>query len=306
MTLKFSIPQTLLALAIAYFAYALMGFSKEVPSFIKAVDRTTPHITTIVDEVALVRSEIALVRSEVTLVRGLVDKQVPAILLKIDTALPLVEQGLAQSEQYSKQLPILWQHLDKIEVQMQALQEDLPKVLKRVDDAVITSNEAINELAQWRPVSEEYLTQIEHSRDDIPQYLTRIEGIVIDSKNIGEEASSGLVPGFFKGIISLPFEVLTGLAGIVDSKSRSAKNLTANDITIIQEKVVILLENNTSKQISWQNKKSGNRGKITKETEFKKKGQTCHRIILNNNFKGQQETLRKVACKNKDDLWQVL
>lgn len=303
---KFSISQALLALAIAYFAYALLSFSKEVPGFIEAVDRTTPHIETIVDEVALVRSEVALIRSEVTLVRGLVDKQVPAILLKIDTALPVIEQGLAQSEHYSKQLPTLWQHLDKIEVQMQALQKDLPKVLKRVDDAVITSNEAINELAQWRPHSEKYLTEIEHSRDDIPQYLTRIEGIVTDSKTIGKEASSGLVSGFLKGVISLPFDVLSGLTGLVDSKSRSAKNLTENDIAMIQEKVVVLLESNTGKQVSWQNEKSGNRGRITKGAEFKKRGKVCHRITLSNDFKGQQETLKKVMCKNKDDLWQVL
>jgi hypothetical protein len=45
------------------------------------------------------------VRIEVGKVRALVDAQVPAILMKVDTALSLVEQGIAQGEQYYTQLP---------------------------------------------------------------------------------------------------------------------------------------------------------------------------------------------------------
>ena len=299
MTSKFSVSQALLAIAIAYFAYALLNFSKEIPGFIKAVDRTTPHIATIVDEVELVRAEV-------TQVRALVDKQVPEILMQIRNILPLVEQGLEQSDHYSKQLPKLWQHLDKAEMQIQALQKDLPEILKRVDAVVITSNNAINESAKWRPHSAQYLTEIEHSRDDIPQYLTRIENIVLDAKNVGKEASSGLVSGFFRGVISLPFEMVAGLTGIVDSKSRSAKHLTANDVTMMQEKVLILLANNSRKQILWQNNESENHGKISKEAEFTNKGQACHKVTFINYFKGQKETLKEVMCKDEDGIWQVI
>ncbi len=299
MTSKFSISQGLLALAIAYFAYALLSFTKELPHIINAIDRTTPHITTIVDEVELVRVEVAQVRA-------LVDKQVPAILSQIDNILPLVEQGLMQSEAYAKQLPKLWQHIDSVEMQIQALQKDLPSVLKRIDAITITSHEAIDELAKWRPHSTKYLVEIENSKQDIPQYLTRIENIVLDAKTIGKEASSGLVSGFFKGVISLPFEVVAGLTGIVDSKSRSAKYLTTNDVTMMQEKVLILLETQSKKQVYWQNDKSGNRGKISKEKAFKRSEQTCHRIVFTNHFKDQQETLKEVMCKDDDDLWQVM
>lgn len=299
MTSKFSVSQALLAIAIAYFAYALLDFSKEIPNIIKAVDRTTPYISTVVDEVELVRAEV-------TQVRMVVDKQVPAILMQINNILPLVEQGLVQSELYSQQLPKLWRHLDKLEVQIQSLQKDLPTVLKRVDAVIITSNEALSESAKWRPHSTKYLTEIAHSRDDIPQYLTRIENIIVDAKSVGKEASSGLVSGFFKGVISLPFEVVAGLTGIVDSKSRSAKYLTANDVTMMQEKVLILLTDNSRKQIHWQNNESENHGKISKETEFIKKGQTCHKVTFINYFKDQEETLNQVMCRGKDDIWQVL
>lgn len=299
MSSKFSISQALLAIAIAYFAYALLSISKEIPNIINAVDKTTPHITTIVDEVALVRAEVAQVRV-------LVDKQVPEILAQIKTILPLVDQGLKQSDLYAKQLPNLWQHLDKVEMQVQSLQTDLPSVLQRIDAVVLTSKDAINEAAQWRPHSIQYIKAIEHSREDIPQYLTRVEDIIIDAKSIGKEASSGLVSGFFKGVISLPFEVVAGLTDIVDSKSQSAKHLTANDVSMMQEKVLILLGDNTKKQIFWQNSESNNRGKISKDTQFIKKGKTCHKVTFINHFKGQEETLKEVMCKGKDDLWQVI
>lgn len=296
---KTSISQTLLALAIAYFAYALLNFSKEIPNFIKAIDRTTPHVATIIDEVELVRIEVAQVRA-------LVDKQVPAVLMQINNTLPLIEQGIMQSELYVKQLPELWQHLTKIEIQIQNLQQDLPNVLKRVDAVVVTSDKAINELAMWRPHSKQYITQIEHSRDDIPQYLTRIENIITDARVIGKEASRGLVSGFFKGVISLPFDVVAGLTGIVDSKSLSAKYLTPEDITLMQEKVLILLEDNTKQEILWKNYNSGNSGKIAKESKLSRKGKSCYRVVFNNYFKGQQELLKEVMCKNDEDLWQVM
>lgn len=296
---SFSISQALLALAIAYFAFALLSFTKEIPAFISAIDRTTPHITIVVDEVESVRKEVAQVRE-------LVAQQVPEILMQINSMMPLIEQGLEQSEQYSKQIPTLWQHLDKIEKQLQTFQKELPEILTRIDDVVLTTNEVIEEVGKWRPHSTQYITAIEHSRDDIPQYLTRAENIVTDAKSIGKEASSGLVSGFFKGVISLPFEVVAGLTGIVDSKSISAKYLTASDIAIMQEKVFALLEKDSSNQIFWQNDESGNRGKIIKNKEFLKDARICHKVTFVNYFKDQQETLSKTMCKDNSDIWQVL
>ena len=295
----FSLSQALLAMAIAYFAYALLSFTKEIPLILKSVDRVIPHISAIVNEVELVRAEVVEVRA-------LVDKQVPAILMQISTVLPLIEQGLVQSDGYAKQLPELWQQLDKIEARIQALQHDLPAILQRVDAVIATTNHTMSELEKWRPHSSQYLVQIENSRQDIPQYLTRIEGIVVDAKTIGREASSGLVSGFFKGVISLPLDVVAGLTGIVDAKSRSAKFLSAKDVTILQEQVFALLANKSKTQMSWINEKSGNSGKILKAAEFKREGAICHHLTFINNFNNQQETLKELMCQDEEGLWQVI
>jgi surface antigen len=295
----FSLSQVLLALAIIYFAFALLKFSSEIPAFISAIDRATPHISTVVEEVELVREEV-------TQVRMLVDKQVPEILEQIGHLLPLIEQGLAQSEQLGQQIPDLWLQLDKIEKQFNLVHKEIPQILSRIDDVVLTSNEAINEAEKWRPHSTQYIEVIKQSREDIPQYLTRVDNIILDAKSIGKEASSGLVSGLFKGVVSMPFEVVAGLTGMVDSTSLSAKYLTANDVIKMQEKVISLLENQSKKQVFWQNNESGNRGKIIKNKAFIKDNQTCHKVTFFNYFKKRDETLDKTMCKDKTDIWQLM
>ena len=276
----------------------MLSFTKQIPELIQAVDRTTPHISGIVKEVELVRIEVGKVRV-------LIDEQAPAILGQVDSALPLVEQGLIQSEQYSKQLPKLWKHLTEIERQIDLVQKSLPRVLQRVDSVINTTNATTAEIKQWRPHSTQYLTEIAQSRQDIPLYLTRTEDIIREAKTIGKEASSGLVTGFIQGVISLPLDVVSGLTGMIDSKSLSAKNLTTQDVTIMQEKVLSLLSNN-KKQVFWNNKESANKGTIIKEPQFKQRGLLCHKLLFTNYFKEQQEMLDKLMCQDEEGLWQVM
>ena len=65
-------------------------------------------------------------------------------------------------------------------------------------------------------------------------------------------------------------------------------------------------ENNNKQSVFWQNDDSGNRGKISKEPKFLQNGLSCHKITFVNYFKRQQETLNKLMCQDKDDLWQVM
>ncbi len=100
--------------------------------------------------------------------------------------------------------------------------------------------------------------------------------------------------------------MVSGLTGIVDAKSLSAKYLTVKDLTTIQDKVLLLLSNNNKQQVFWHNNDSGNRGQIKKKPKFTQNGLSCHKLTFVNHFKGQQETLNKVMCQDKHDLWQVM
>lgn len=298
---KFSYSQALLAIAISYFAYSLLSISQQIPAIIKLVDKTSPHIDTIVSEVALVRKDVAIIGQ-------IVDKQVPAILTQIETVMPLVERGISQSEQYSQQLPNLWLHLENIDKQMNQLQQALPAILKRIDAIVLTTNASVEEMAKWRPHSTHYLFEIEHSRTDIPKYLTRVEDIIIDAKTIGKEASRGLVSGLFAGALALPFDAVKGLTGRGNSSSSAAKNLTSTDISLMQVEIISLLKSQSKSKAIWTNIDSGNRGTIKKGTKFMENGLACYTLTFTNQFKKQKksDTFKEKMCLDKGSLWQVM
>lgn len=306
MNKQFSYSQALLAAAIAYLAFSLVKFTVQVPAILSVLEKTTQTIDTISPRVDDIVAEVALVRIEVGKVRSLVSKQTPAILSQVKASLPVVVQVIAESEHYSRELPALLNQIKSIERQIAILQTSMPAILKRVDAVVKTTNDTTAEVANWRPHSTKYLEEIALSRGYIPQYLTRIENTVVDAKTVGSEASSGIVSGFFKGVISLPFEMVAGLTGIVDADSRSAKYLTAEDVALMQEKVIALLNDNNQTKSVWQNVKSGNRGTIIKGDTTTRKGQQCLNVSFNNHFGNEKETLKEMMCIDDKGLWRVI
>jgi len=303
---QFSYSQALLAIAIAFLAFSLFRFTVQIPAILKVIESTSKTVDTVSPKIDDIVNEVALVRAEVTKVRTLVSQQTPAILSQVEATLPIVKQVVLESENYSSQLPDFLKQLDSIKLQLASLQADMPAMLKRVDAIVKTTNNTTAEVALWRPHSSQYLEEIKRSREYIPQYLTRIENTVIDAKTVGSETSSGLVSGFFKGVISLPFDVVAGLAGIVDADSRSAKNLTAKDIALMQEKVVFLLNDNNQTKSVWQNVDSGNRGSIIKGKVTTRNKQQCHNVTFNNHFASEKETLKELMCLDEKGLWKVI
>jgi regulator of replication initiation timing len=305
MVKQFSYSQALLAIAIALLALSLFKFTMHVPAIISAIEKTTKTVDLVSPKVDDIVNEVALVRVEVSKVRKLVAQQTPVILSQVEASLPVVQQVVVESEYYSRQLPALLDQIANIEQQVEKLQTSMPAILKRVDAVVKTTNNTTEEVARWRPHSSRYLEEIELSREYIPDYLSRIENTVIDAKTIGSEASSGLVSGFFKGVISLPFEVVSGLTGIVDADSRSAKYLTAQDVALMQEKVVALLNDSNQTKAAWQNVKSGNRGTIIKGKKTTRNKQQCLMVTFNNHFGNDKETLKELMCINDKGLWKV-
>ena len=306
MTKQFSYSQALLALAIAFLALSLFKFTLHLPAIISVIDKTTKTVDSVSPKVDDIVNEVALVRVEIGKVRELVLQQTPAILSQVADSLPVVQQAIAESEHYSRQLPTVLSQLASIEQQVAKLQASMPAILKRVDAVVKTTNNTTAEVALWRPHSTKYLAEIELSREYIPQYLTRIENTIVDAKTIGSEASSGIVSGFFKGVISLPFEMVAGLTGIVDKDSRSAKYLTAQDVALMQEKVVTLLNDDNQRKSVWQNTDSGNRGTIIKGKATTRNKQQCLNVTFNNHFGSEKETLKEQMCIDDKGLWKVI
>lgn len=297
---NFSYSQALLAGAIAYLAFSLVKVSEELPAIIAVINETTllvdkisPQLPAIVEEVAKVREvvdqQVPIIINEITLVRLMLDKQLPPLLEQVDLIRPVISDITTVSNRYEKQIPA---------------------ILKRVDSSLKTTNKTTIELSKWRSHSSQYINQIKNSREDIPVYLTRIEHIVEDANNVGKEASSGMVVGLFKGVASLPFSMLTGVKGIVDSSSESAKYLNEEDITLIKEQSIILLEASLVKETKWKNPHSNSYGTIKKGELFEQDNMKCHSLIFHNYFKAESknknETQISIMCLDDEDVWQIV
>jgi hypothetical protein len=306
MAKQFSYSQALLALAITFLAISLFRFTLYIPDILRVIETTNKTVDSVNPKIDDIINEVALVRIEVANVRVLAAQQTPIILSQVEATLPVVREAILESENYSKKLPALIVQIGRIEQQVALLQANMPVILKSVDALVKTVNNTTAEVTKWRPHSSQYLAEIKHSREYIPQYLTRIENTVTDAKTVGSEASSGLVSGFFKGVISLPFEVVAGLTGIVDADSRSAQNLTARDIALMQEKVVGLLKDSNQSKSVWNNIESGNRGTMVKGKVVIRNKQKCHNVTFNNHFGSEKETLKELMCKDDKGLWKVI
>jgi hypothetical protein len=302
----FSYSQALLAIAIGLLSYSLIQFTQHIPNILTTIKQTSEIVATVSPKINDIIDEVALVRAEVANVRALVAEQTPEILSQIEMTRPIVSDVIAESENYSKQLPELLKQLTEIEQLVTSIQTDLPTILKRVDAIVVTINNTTREMALWRPQSKEYLHEIELSREYIPRYLSRVEQTIVDAKTIGKEASSGVASGFFKGVITLPFEVVAGLAGMVDVKSRSAKYLTDQDVTLMQEKLLTLLNDKAQSKSIWKNIDSGNSGTIFKGKAIMRNKQSCLNVTFNNRFGKQKETLNELMCLDDKGLWKVI
>jgi surface antigen/uncharacterized protein YoxC len=291
---KMSIPQILLAAAIALLAYSLIQIATQIPNALKLVDQTTKSLEKFQPQIDAILVQV-----------DSINKRIPAVLTQI-------EQVVVESDKYSSQIPAVLTHLSKLEQQVAAIDKQLPAILTRIDNAVATTDNTTKEIAKWRPHSSEYIKQLEYSREDIPNYLTRVEDIAVDAqiiisdaKTIGSENSSGLVTGLFKGVVTLPFKVVSNLTGIVDSSSKSAKYLTEEDIASMQESAITVLTSTTLTEKHWRNKSSGHYGKVNKGNGFEKKGKQCYQLTFTNYFNKERENLQKEACLNSENLWQI-
>ncbi|MBU2870232.1 hypothetical protein [Colwellia sp. E2M01] len=305
MTKTFSYSQALLAGAIAFFAFALFSFTLKISPFIDAVNKTTNTINSVTPHIEKIITEVSEVRTEVGKVRLLLTNQTPAILTQVQATLPVVESVIEESKNYSTQLPQLLAQITKIEEQVAILQANLPAILQRVDEVVKTTNNTTAEVALWRPQSLQYLNEIKLSRTYIPEYLTRAQNTVNDAKTIGEDASSGIVSGLLKGVINLPLDVFTGVKGIVKPGSKSAENLTANDVLLIKNKVISLLNSQDQHKAFWQSSDSGNSGTIVKGATSSHDKKQCIELTFNNYFKSGEEVITQLMCLNDEGVWLV-
>ncbi|UCB54987.1 MAG: hypothetical protein JSW45_00125 [Thiotrichales bacterium] len=222
-----------LSAALIYFAYVLSRVGVHLPDILDSVNQTRERVEPVLDEVSEIRKLVPDILHEVEQTRLLV----PPILEEVEQTRQQIPPILEQVERTGQQIPPILKEVE-------AVRKEVPSILKSADkasDAVVTASK---EIEATRPLIQDVVKEIETTRESIPPMLDRAEGMIDKAKEAGQEASSGAVTGFFKGLITTPFTLVgdatTSITGMSDEE---LQQLTQKDRDLIEVAALYLLNN---------------------------------------------------------------
>lgn len=292
----------LLAIAIIYFAYALLSVSKQIPAIVDQVS----DLTRLVDQTA--KNVEPVLESLPDLMKA-VDQTtllIPDILAEIGRIRALVPHVLEETEAVRLTVPEILARVDSIEAQITSLQKELPAVLETVNNAASSVHGVNASVDKITPLVPEIIGEVEKTRQDIPVYLSRLEGMMNDAKGITEDVGKNAVTGMVKGIVYSPIELLKGGEYRLFGTFKNKALLTEQDIKMATEASHKLLTTEGATTESWSNQKSGNKGKVSIDRSFTKDGQECRTLEIVFSFhSGKNEIQTKDICKTPSGDWDI-
>lgn len=222
-----------LAAGLIYFAYQVSRVSTQIPDILSSVDHTSDKVGPIISEVVEIRELVPDILHEVEETR----KLVPPILNEVEQIRLQIPPILKEVEQTRQQIPPILKEVE-------AVREELPAVLKSADKASNAVVAVSKEIKATRPLVPQVLKEVETTRESIPPMLDRADAMIDKARVAGQEASSGAVTGFFKGLITAPF-ALVGDAGrsISGMSDEEMKLFTEKDFDLMETAVLLLLNN---------------------------------------------------------------
>ncbi len=283
-----------LALAIAYFSYAVIKLVDEAPAIIEQIESTTKAIDPVVDEVAIITSMIPDIVEEV----GLVREQVPPILTEVEALRLELPALLAEVEQIRLAIPPVLGEVEQVRLAIPPILEEVANVRGELP-AIVAESEG------YRALVPDVLAEVEATREIIPPTMAKAEVLIAKASVAGKQASEGAVTGFFTGIIKAPFRMVSGASSSVFG---SQKGLNSKDIEILQATALELLnEAPVGVEKSWVNKKTGANGVIKLEEEFVIEGSPCRQLlIITKKDKKELENSRYRVCLDDQGSWAVV
>lgn len=273
-----------MAIALGYFSYSLLKVVDKLPYILTAIHKTSSEITPLA----------AKIENLTTLVPGIITE-----VKKIRLQIPLI---LEETKKIRNTVPSIIAETQKIRSALPPIVEEVAKVREQVPPLVA-------ELSAYQALIPKLLTEIEETREMVPATLNRVEKIIAQAEQAGTKASEGIAPGFFSGIIKMPFSMIANLG----SSIFSSKDLSKKDISNIASLALKLVqEGRDGQKVSWTSEKTNISGTILLvNTHPPKKEwahfnfQKCRTVKLTgvSNDNRRSEKIH-IACQNPDNTWE--
>jgi surface antigen len=200
---------------------------------------------------------------------GMIVDLVPSILKEVEEIRKSIPPILKEVEQTRKIIPPILSEVEQTRKQIPAvlkesaaIRGELPAVLASADKASKAVADVAKQVEKTRPLIPEVLKQVETTRESIPPMMDRADGLIEKARVAGKEASQGAVTGLFSGIIMAPFALVADAGkSITGMTEEEAKQLDKKDFKLVEKTSLYLLNNGTKgEERKWKNTESGNHG----------------------------------------------
>lgn len=202
---------------------------------------------------------------------GQIIELVPGILKEVEETRKLIPPILKEVEQTRKMIPPILSEVEQTRKQIpavlkesEAIRGELPAVLASADKASGAVAGVSKQVEATRPLVTDVLKEVATTRESIPPLMDRADVLIEKARVAGKEASEGAVTGLFTGIIRAPFSLVAsaghGISGLTEEE---AKKFNDKDLSIVQQASLYLLNyGSKGDKREWKNKDSGNHGII--------------------------------------------
>ena len=193
-----------------------------------------------------------------------------------------------------------------------AVRKELPAALKSADKASAAVVTVSKEIEAARPLVPKVLQEIEKTREAVPPMLDRADAMIDKARVAGQEASSGAVTGFFKGLITTPFK-LVGDAGrtITGMTDEELRDFTEKDFDLIEVVVLDLLNNGKKGDVRNLNNPDSGFNATVKLVSIDSRDEDfttidCRTLQMDSYRNGERiKTVNRVFCKEEGGGWDI-
>ena len=250
----------LFSLSLFSLAGSIVYFTYEVAIISKQIPEILLRVDTTSEKVEPVINDV-----------GQIIDLVPSILKEVEEIRKLIPPILKEVEQTRKMIPPILSEVEQTRKQIPAvlkesaaIRGELPAVLASADKASKAVAGVSKQIEATRPLIPEVLKEVETTRESIPPMMDRADVLIEKARIAGKEASEGAVTGLFTGIIRAPFALVAGAGrGITGLTEEEAKVFNDKDLSLVQQASLYLLNNGLKgDKREWRNDDSGNYGTV--------------------------------------------
>ncbi len=184
--------------------------------------------------------------------------EMPDLLASIDKVNENITPVVNEVTELRKQIPAILKEISEVRKQIPPILEEVKKVREQVPPI-------LEEAREVRVLVPGVLAEVAATRKAIPPMLKEGNRLIADASTIGENAGKGAVKGFFKGIVTAPFRLVSGMGKTLFSVGgKTEEKLSVEDLAqldLIGSE--ILASETVGETRKWKNKAQGLTGKLT-------------------------------------------